>query len=33
MEAVRRITVKDMPAFLVCDDKGGNLYDRSILTA
>ncbi len=28
MEAVRRITVKDMPAFLVCDDKGGNLYAR-----
>jgi tartrate dehydratase beta subunit/fumarate hydratase class I family protein len=28
MEAVRRITVKDMPAFLVCDDKGGSLYAR-----
>jgi len=28
MEAVRRITVKDLPAFLVCDDKGGNLYAR-----
>ncbi len=28
MEAVRRITVKDMPAFLVCDAKGGNLYAR-----
>ncbi|MDD8025948.1 MAG: FumA C-terminus/TtdB family hydratase beta subunit, partial [Acidobacteriota bacterium] len=28
MEAVRRIVVKDMPAFVVCDDKGGNLYAR-----
>jgi fumarate hydratase class I len=28
MEAVRRIVVKDLPAFLVCDDKGGNLYSR-----
>lgn len=26
MEAVRRIAVKDLPAFLICDDKGGNLY-------
>ncbi|MCX6561062.1 MAG: FumA C-terminus/TtdB family hydratase beta subunit [Candidatus Aminicenantes bacterium] len=28
MEAVRRIVVKDLPAFVVCDDKGGNLYAR-----
>ncbi|MEI8243240.1 MAG: FumA C-terminus/TtdB family hydratase beta subunit [bacterium] len=26
MEAVRRITVKDLPAFVICDDKGNNLY-------
>jgi fumarate hydratase class I len=26
MEAVRRIVVKDLPAFVICDDKGGNLY-------
>jgi fumarate hydratase class I len=26
MEAVRRIEVRDMPAFIVIDDKGGNLY-------
>ena len=26
MEAVRRITVKSLPAFIICDDKGHNLY-------
>ncbi len=26
MEAVRRITVKRLPAFIICDDKGNNLY-------
>jgi fumarate hydratase class I len=26
MEAVRRIVVRNLPAFLVCDDKGNNLY-------
>jgi fumarate hydratase, class I len=26
MESVRRIVVKDLPAFVVIDDKGGNLY-------
>ena len=26
MEAVRRITVKGLPAFIICDDKGSNLY-------
>jgi fumarate hydratase class I len=26
MEAVRRITVKSLPAFILCDDKGNNLY-------
>jgi len=26
MEAVRRIEVKDLPAFICIDDKGGNLY-------
>ena len=26
MEAVRRITVKGLPAFVICDDKGNNLY-------
>jgi fumarate hydratase, class I len=26
MEAVRRIEVRDLPAFIVIDDKGGNLY-------
>lgn len=26
MEAVRRIIVKDLPAFIIYDDKGGNLY-------
>ncbi len=26
MEAVRRIVVKDLPAFVICDDKGGNLF-------
>ena len=31
MEAVRRIEVKDLPAFIVIDDKGGNLYGPSLL--
>jgi fumarate hydratase class I len=26
MEAVRKITIEDFPAFIVCDDKGGNLF-------
>jgi fumarate hydratase class I len=26
MEAVRRVEVRDLPAFIVIDDKGGNLY-------
>jgi fumarate hydratase class I len=26
MEAVRRIVVRDLPAFVIYDDKGGNLY-------
>ena len=26
-EAIRKITVKDFPAIVICDDKGGNLYD------
>ncbi len=26
MEAARRIVVKDLPAFTIYDDKGGNLY-------
>ena len=28
MEAVRKIVVKKFPAFIVCDDKGNNLFDR-----
>jgi fumarate hydratase class I len=28
MEAVRLITVRDLPAFIVIDDKGGDLYAR-----
>ena len=28
MEAVRKIVVRDFPAFIVCDDKGGNLYAK-----
>jgi len=28
MEAVRRIVVKDLPAFIIYDDKGGDLYRR-----
>ncbi len=28
MEAVRRIVVRDLPAFILSDDKGGNLYGR-----
>lgn len=27
MEAVRKITVKDFPAFIVCDDKGNNFFE------
>ena len=27
-EAIRKITVKDFPAIVVCDDKGGNLYEQ-----
>ncbi len=26
MEAVRRIVVRNLPAFIICDDKGNNLY-------
>lgn len=26
MEAVRKLIVKDMPAFIICDDKGKNVY-------
>jgi fumarate hydratase class I len=26
MEAVRKIIVEKMPAFIICDDKGNNLY-------
>ena len=26
MEAVRKIRVKDFPAFIVCDDKGNDFY-------
>ena len=28
MEAIRRIEVKDFPAFITCDDKGNNLFAR-----
>jgi len=28
MEAVRRITVRNFPAFIICDDKGNDLFDR-----
>jgi fumarate hydratase class I len=28
MEAVRRIIVKDLPAFIIYDDKGGDLYGK-----
>ena len=30
MEAVRRITVRDLPAFIICDDQGRNLYGSLI---
>jgi fumarate hydratase class I len=33
MEAVRRIRVRDLPAFLVTDDKGGELYSALLDTA
>ncbi len=28
MEAVRKLIVKDMPAFIICDDKGKNIYAK-----
>ena len=28
MEAVRKITVEDFPAVIICDDKGNNMYAR-----
>jgi len=28
MEAVRKIEIKNFPAFIICDDKGGNLFDQ-----
>lgn len=28
MEAVRKIVVKDFPAFIVCDNKGNNFFDQ-----
>lgn len=28
MEAVRKITVKNFPAFIVCDDKGNNFFEH-----
>ncbi|MCX6983517.1 MAG: FumA C-terminus/TtdB family hydratase beta subunit [Lentisphaerae bacterium] len=28
MEAVRKLIVKDMPAFIICDDKGNNIYAK-----
>jgi fumarate hydratase class I len=28
MEAVRRVEVRDLPAFIVIDDKGGNFYEE-----
>ena len=28
MEAVRRIVVKDLPAFVIYDGRGGDLYAR-----
>ncbi|MFA6293134.1 MAG: FumA C-terminus/TtdB family hydratase beta subunit [Victivallales bacterium] len=28
MEAVRKLIVKDMPAFIICDDKGDNIYAK-----
>ncbi len=28
MEAVRKITVKNFPAFIVCDDKGNNFFNQ-----
>lgn len=27
MEAIRKIEVKNFPAFIICDDKGGNLFE------
>jgi len=29
MEAVRKITVKNFPAFIVCDDKGNNFFGNA----
>ena len=28
MEAIRKIEVKNFPAFIICDDKGGNLFEK-----
>ena len=28
MEAVRKITVQNFPAFIICDDKGNELYSQ-----
>ena len=28
MEAIRKIEVKDFPAFIVCDDKGNNFFNQ-----
>ena len=28
MEAVRKITVKDFPAFIICDDKGNDFFQE-----
>ena len=30
-EAIRRITVQNFPAIVVCDDKGNNLYEQNLL--
>jgi fumarate hydratase class I len=27
MEAIRKITIKDFPAFILVDDKGNNFFD------
>jgi fumarate hydratase class I len=29
MEAVRKLIVREMPAFIICDDKGNNIYSFS----
>ncbi len=28
MEAVRKIQIKNFPAFIVCDDKGNNFFEK-----